>query len=714
MNPVFTQQVALDNALVAPEKRLMIEKCNSRIEFSKPQREATYQVTLDAFKLSPCYPAFLITAEVLEIYMHQFWNTINKIRDMDAYNFKLDKKKCRVDTENNVDYVALLWEDIMYQADNKEISSASKEHMPYPRFTKVIINHFISKDKTISMRNRINLHTFGTLKFVSKTEDYQKYEALILDGMINQGIKDSKAYQTYYDFTTGKATPKKERKFKKVALPSRQLSPILEAEPAKKHKRAKRPAKKFATVPTASIVIRDTLGVPVSKKKAPAKIDRGKGMDLLSDAALLEAAQLKEALKKSKLDSYMLHPSGSSEGADFESEVPDELKGKTTGIDEGTGIKLGVPDVPKYQSKSENESWGNSDENDNDDDGDDVSKGDDDDADSDGDGDNDASDSKSTDSNDEEEVTQDDEYIHTPDYYVPTDEETNDENREFDKEEYDELYKDIRSKDAEHEEVGKGDAEMTDVARESVSQENSYEQVVDDAHMTLTATQKTEGLMQSSSISFDFASKFLNLDNVLPVDDEVAFMMNVKSYTTEFEKKAQEEKDRYINLVEKSIKDIIKDEVKSQLLQILPKEVSNFATLVIQSTNNESLENVVLAKSSSQPKSTYEAASSLTKFKLKKILLDKLQKSKSYLCAPKHRELYNGLVKSYNLDKDLFESYGKAYSLKRSREDKDKDEDPPAGSDQGLKKRKMSKDAEPPKGSKSKDSMSSSSKGTKS
>ncbi|GJQ96096.1 hypothetical protein Tco_0007235 [Tanacetum coccineum] len=99
MNPVVTQQVALDKALVAPEKRLKIERCNARIEFSKPQNEATYQVTLDTLKLTPCYHAFLITAEVPKIYMHQFWNTIKKIRDTDAYSFKIDKKKCRVDTE---------------------------------------------------------------------------------------------------------------------------------------------------------------------------------------------------------------------------------------------------------------------------------------------------------------------------------------------------------------------------------------------------------------------------------------------------------------------------------------------------------------------------------------------------------------------------------------------------------------------------------------
>ncbi|GKF38417.1 hypothetical protein Tco_0118478 [Tanacetum coccineum] len=99
MNPVAAQQVALDNALVAPEKQLKIEKCNMRIEFNKPQREPIFQVTLAALKLSPCYPAIMITAEVLEIYMHQFWNTIKKIKDTDAYQFKLDKQKFRIDTE---------------------------------------------------------------------------------------------------------------------------------------------------------------------------------------------------------------------------------------------------------------------------------------------------------------------------------------------------------------------------------------------------------------------------------------------------------------------------------------------------------------------------------------------------------------------------------------------------------------------------------------
>ncbi|GKE92809.1 hypothetical protein Tco_1573904 [Tanacetum coccineum] len=204
------------------------------------------------------------------------------------------------------------------------------------------------------------------------------------------------------------------------------------------------------------------------------------------------------------------------------------------------------------------------------------------------------------------------------------------------------------------------------------------------------------------------------MDGLLTTRIEYATRTTLESYTKEFEKKAQEEKKLYIDVVEKSVKDIINDEVKSLLPHILPKEVSDFATPVIQSTITESLENVVLAKSSSQPQSTYDTATSLTEFELKKILLDKLEKSKSYRAAEDHKNLYDALVKSYPLHKDLFDSYGKAYSLKRSREDKDKDEDPLVGPNQGLNKKKTSKDAEPSRGSKSKESNSSSSKGTKS
>ncbi|GJR74366.1 hypothetical protein Tco_0086731 [Tanacetum coccineum] len=174
-----------------------------------------------------------------------------------------------------------------------------------------------------------------------------------------------------------------------------------------------------------------------------------------------------------------------------------------------------------------------------------------------------------------------------------------------------------------------------------------------------------------------------------------------------------ETKEEFMNFLSESLTARIKEQVKDQLPQILPKEVSNFSPPVIEKLIKESCDEVTLAKVSSQPQSTYEAASTLTELELEKILLDKMKKSELYLTAPEHRDCYDGLKKSYALNKDFVFSYD-VYSLKRSRKDNDKDEDPSAGSDRGLKKRNLSKDVEPTTGSKKKDSTSGSSKGTKS
>ncbi|GKB66680.1 hypothetical protein Tco_0928092, partial [Tanacetum coccineum] len=71
--------------------RLDIGKCNERIPQGLKPKEETFQVVLDALALTLCYPAFLITADVPEVYTHQFWNCIYKHDDF--YRFKIDKKK---------------------------------------------------------------------------------------------------------------------------------------------------------------------------------------------------------------------------------------------------------------------------------------------------------------------------------------------------------------------------------------------------------------------------------------------------------------------------------------------------------------------------------------------------------------------------------------------------------------------------------------------
>ncbi|GJX19301.1 hypothetical protein Tco_0221978 [Tanacetum coccineum] len=137
-----------------------------------------------------------------------------------------------------------------------------------------------------------------------------------------------------------------------------------------------------------------------------------------------------------------------------------------------------------------------------------------------------------------------------------------------------------------------------------------------------------------------------------------------------------------VTTLEKEVVELKKDDpLKTQVTALVDEhldarlgatrdEFMNFLSAMV----TESLDHAVLANESSQPQSSYEAAAILTEFKLKKILIEKIDKSESYLAAPEHKECYEGLIKSYDLDKTLFSTYDKVYSLKRSRKDKDKDE----------------------------------------
>ncbi|GJU37552.1 hypothetical protein Tco_1185906 [Tanacetum coccineum] len=71
MSSITTQQTKLDLELVPNENRFDIGKCNGRIPRGFSPRKPTFKFTLDAIALTPCYPAFLITADVPE--MHQPW-----------------------------------------------------------------------------------------------------------------------------------------------------------------------------------------------------------------------------------------------------------------------------------------------------------------------------------------------------------------------------------------------------------------------------------------------------------------------------------------------------------------------------------------------------------------------------------------------------------------------------------------------------------------
>ncbi|GKD07502.1 hypothetical protein Tco_1187187 [Tanacetum coccineum] len=275
--------------------------------------------------------------------------------------------------------------------------------MYYPKFTKAIIHHFITKDKSISMRNRMFMHTarddniLGPMRFVSKSDDFQVYASLLTNRITNQQMRDSDAYKTYLVYATGAASPKMKRKFKKPAYPSKKRTLVTVKEEGPELAKKDKP------------------------KKAPAKAERSKGIELLSDAALLEEAQLQKALKRSKREINIHQASGSSEGANFESEIPDD------------GDEANVQDDEDVQESDDEPQHT----------------------------DGERTDSKNQETNDDEEETKD--------------------------------------------EFGAGN------------------KVKDDAQ----ATQKTDASIPTSSISSNFAAKFLNFDNIPPTNTEFISMIDI-------------------------------------------------------------------------------------------------------------------------------------------------------------------------------------------
>ncbi|GKD08527.1 hypothetical protein Tco_1188212 [Tanacetum coccineum] len=445
MNPIAAQQVSLDNTLVAPENRIQIGQCNMRIDPTKTPKEPTYQVVLDSIALSPLYPAFLITAEICPRLPNQEFDAPLSDEEIITFIKQLGHKgDIKSVTDVVVDKMHQPWRtfasiinkglsrkitNFMFQIDNRD--HKKQEKIYYPRFTKAIIHYFISKDKSISMRNRIFMHTvqhdsvLGTLRFVSKSDEYQVYGALLPEWMTNQQLRDSPAYKTYLVFTTGVVTPKKARKFKKSSFPSKKNALVDVEEPAEK------PFKK-----------------PIEKpKKAPAKAEKSKGIELLSNATLLKEAQLKKAIKRSKQETHIHQVGGSSKGDDFELEVPDEPKGKSINTSKGTGLKPGVPDVSKQILLRVNMTA-------------DINKTDD---------------------------EEDNEFVHTPEDYVPTDDEDVDDEKfeHINKEMYSDV--NVELKDSEHEGERKDDEVIKDAEHEEVSQEVAGDQVKDDAQETVTA-----------------------------------------------------------------------------------------------------------------------------------------------------------------------------------------------------------------------------------
>nr|GEW71105.1 hypothetical protein [Tanacetum cinerariifolium] len=296
-----------------------------------------------------------------------------------------------------------------------------------------------------------------------------------------------------------------------------------------------------------------------------------------------------------------------------------------------------------------------------------------------------------------EEEEQDEECVLTP-----KKDKSNDEEKMYGEEDDDvakELYGDLNItqglKDADMPKVEQGGA-----YQHNASHESGFVHEEEDTHVTLTTIHdKTEGPLQSSSISSDFASKLLNFDNTGQDVNEIASLMNTSTVppppplvnpsphlttitpqptpdstttTTNITMLCQKflTLHPYSSLIKGCIVDnylasklkeevnvvaIIKEQVKAQVSKFMP-QIEKYVT--------EYLGAKVLVRSTNQPQTYYAVAASLSKFKLKKILIDKMETNESINRSNIQRNLYNALVESYNTDEDIQEQEFEAADTK--------------------------------------------------
>ncbi|GJW81579.1 hypothetical protein Tco_0145554 [Tanacetum coccineum] len=149
---------------------------------------------------------------------------------------------------------------------------------------------------------------------------------------------------------------------------------------------------------------------------------------------------------------------------------------------------------------------------------------------------------------------------------------------------------------------------------------------------------------QTNQFAEDVSSILGIVDNYLASKMKDVVDVAIQLQTNKLREEAQAKNHEFLNQVDSTMKSIIKEKVQAQVSKIMPK-IKKYVT--------ESLGAEVLVRSTNKPQTSYAIAAS--------------------------KNLYNTLVKSYNSDKDIISSYGDVVTLKRGRDDQEKDEDPSAG-----------------------------------
>nr|GFB96803.1 hypothetical protein [Tanacetum cinerariifolium] len=134
----------------------------------------------------------------------------------------------------------------------------------------------------------------------------------------------------------------------------------------------------------------------------------------------------------------------------------------------------------------------------------------------------------------------------------------------------------------------------------------------------------------------------------------------VQIQTYRLQDSLQRENDEFLRNIDenmkKVLKGLVKNQVKEQVSRILPR---------IEESVNATLEAEVLTRSAHSSRTSYAIAADLLERELKKILIEKMEGNKSIQRSDEQQNLYKALVKAYEADKVILDTYGDSTILKR-------------------------------------------------
>nr|GEX64521.1 hypothetical protein [Tanacetum cinerariifolium] len=189
----------MDEAFVPTAQRLRIGRSNFRLLSDIKSKESTLQLVYDVLRICPFFKAFMVTADVPEIYMQEFWATATVHHH--AIRFKIDNNKYIIKLES--------FRDMLHICPR-----AHGQSFDEPLFEEDILAFicFLRHSALIRMLIDVNInkddHMFSKIKLVSRHQNTQQFGALLPIELTNEEIKNSNAYKEYYAIATGAAPPK--------------------------------------------------------------------------------------------------------------------------------------------------------------------------------------------------------------------------------------------------------------------------------------------------------------------------------------------------------------------------------------------------------------------------------------------------------------------------------------------------------------------------